>query len=217
MASKHTRSPVGAFRYCHVNEPDYKAVERFGPNTPLRYKVDLILPAEKADPLVAEIDALLNEKHAEVMASLTAADIKRMEKAGEKVRKKFPYSDQEDDQGNPTGSVIFHFTQNAQIKLKDGTTKTVAIAIFDKAGKAVTVKVFGGARGAVSYAPRVYYNQATKEVGVTLDFSAVQISSLGGGAARSMAPLEDDDEGGTPFFADGEADNAGGDGEDSAF
>lgn len=211
MATKYKRTAVGVLRRCHVNKPDHAAVERW--NAPLRFKAQLVLDGEKAEQLVAEIDAAINAKYEAAEAELSAADLKRMAKEGKKLTRRYPYQELEDEKGNPTGEVAFSFTQNVVIKLKDKTEKTRRIAIYDSAGKPMQAEVWGGTRASVFYNVRAYYNPATMEAGATLDFSGVQVSELRGPGGGGVAPLDEDDR---HCFADEAPSGTDADGEDGS-
>jgi len=89
--------------------------------------------------------------------------------------KYYPYVVEEDDQGAPTGNIIFKFKQNAVIKLRDGGTKTFQVGIRDSANKATDANVYGGCTMRTLYAPRNVKLATAKQFGVRLDFSMVQL------------------------------------------
>lgn len=192
-------SPIGLGRYTWINKPDTKF------NADGLYKTDLILDGEEAAKFKALIDA-----------QCEAALVSETEDMTPGERKKWavylPYEVEEDDDGNPTGRIIFQFRQNAVIHLKDGTTKEIRIAIFDAADKAVDVPVFGGSKLRVLYRARPIKIASLKKAGVRLDFLKVQVIAL---AERSQESGFGAVEGG--YVAEEEEETTGGFGaQDSA-
>lgn len=103
----------------------------------------------------------------------------------------YPYEVLEDDEGNATGDIVFHYKQNATIKLKDGTTKHVKIGIQDSAGKDMHKPLFFGTELRTMFAYRAIKMVSTKQAGVRLDFSMVQVLKLGtGGGNKGFGAVE---------------------------
>lgn len=97
-----------------------------------------------------------------------------------------PFEDITDDEtGEPTGATKFDFKQNAKIKDRDtGELKPVKIEIRDSQDKPVTgVVIYSGSIGRIMYSMRKIVMTSSKQIGVRLDFSKVQIKELktGGG------------------------------------
>lgn len=110
-----------------------------------------------------------------------------MEEKGipQKDRKKWsvyvPYERLEDDDGNPTGEIQFEFKQNATLKSRDGEEIKVKIALKDSADNDLNKPIFGGSRLRFKYSPRAIVMTGLKQVGVRLDFAAVQVIELAEG------------------------------------
>lgn len=172
MAKKtvYRDSAFGTAVYPHLNTPDGK----FNPDNPL-FKVSLRVPLEEAQPMMDIIKADAEAAFEEVTADMTPKDKKAYSLY-------LPYELEEDDEGNATGYVLFFFKQNSVIKLKDGTTKTIKIGIYDAAGKPMTKIVFGGSDIRVNYSTRLIKVAGKKEAGVRLDFGRVQVRKLGEGS-----------------------------------
>ena len=162
-----------------INKPDTKY------NEAGLYKVDLLLSGKEAEEEKARIDQAAEAAFEEMTAEMTPGE-----------RKKWsiyrPYEAQEDDEGNPTGLTVFSFRQNATIRLKDSTTKAIKISIQDAKGKDTSAAIFGGSIIRVRYTMRPIKMVSTKQIGVRLDFSMVQIKKLGtGSGGRGFGAIED--------------------------
>lgn len=164
MGSKYKQSPIGTGRHCWVNRPDIKY------NADGLYHAELVVGGEEAQTYKAEIDAEVERAYAEEVESngLKPAEAKKWSKY-------FPYTVEEDDQGAPTGNVIFKYKQNAKIKLKDGSVKSFEIGIRDAKNQPSTANVFGGCTMRVLYSARNVKLATAKQFGVRLDFSMVQL------------------------------------------
>lgn len=182
----YRQSPIGIARYCWVNKPDVKF------NADGVYKTDLVLEGEEAEAFRAELEAASQEAFEEITGEMPAG-----------VRKKwsvyFPFVVEEDeDNGNPTGRIIFRFKQNAKIRLKDGEVKHVKIGLRDSRNKVITTNVFGGSTIRVLFATRPIKLETAKQAGVKLDFSMVQLikasESSGGGFDEVEGGYVDDGE-----------------------
>lgn len=163
--SPYRPSPIGIARYPWLNKPDVKF------NADGLFKVELVLSGEEAQAFKALIDKAAEEAHAEYTAEMTAGD-----------RKKWSlytlYEVEEDEAGNPTGDIHFHFKQNAVIKLRDGETKPISIGLYDSRDEPTTAQVYGGSTIRVLYKTRLIPMTASKQVGVRLDFLKVQVIKL---------------------------------------
>lgn len=159
-------SPIGISRYVWVNKPDTKF------NAEGLYKLGLApLDGAEAAKFKEQIDEAAGVAFNEETADMTAGE-----------RKKWslyvPYTEEEDDEGNPTGRIWFQFKQNATIKLRDGTVKEIQIGIFDAADKRIALDVYGGSTVRVMYRPRAVRIATNKQAGVRLDFCKVQVIQL---------------------------------------
>jgi hypothetical protein len=161
--SRYRQSPVGIARFAWVNRPDVKY------NQDGVYHTALVLEGEEADKFRTELDALAEEGFKETTADLTPAERKKWNKY-------VPYEVEEDpDNGNPTGRIIFKFKQNAKVRLHDGTVKAINIGIRDSKNKEITADVWGGSTIKVLWAPRTVKVTGTKQAGVRMDFCMVQL------------------------------------------
>lgn len=168
MGTKYKTSPIGTARHCWINRPDTKF------NADGLYHTKLVLEGDDAAAFKAEIDADVERAYTEEADKAVSEGMKPAEL--KKWSKYYPYEVETDDEnGNPTGRVIFVFKQNAQIRLKDGTVKPFEVGIRDRKNKAINDNVFGGAEIRVLYAPRAIKMATAKQFGVRLDFSMVQL------------------------------------------
>ncbi len=189
MARKYFTSPPGPFVHPWINKPDTKFAPAGSAGV---YKVGLKLSGAPAEALKEKVDA-------ECQAAFDAYAEEKGLTPGEKKKWSvyYPYEVLEDDDGTPTGEIVFDFKQNAELTLKTGEKVRVEIARKDSKDKDMDPKtpIFGGTTGRIRYSMRPIPMVSTKQVGVRLDFAAVQVikmaeRSAGGG---SFGAVEDDD------------------------
>lgn len=175
-ARTYQMSPFGVAVHPWINKPDTKFNE-LG-----LYKVGLLLSGPEAIAFKEAIDRAAQEGFDTIMQEM--ADQSKAFTPGE--RKKWslyvPYEEKEDADGNKTGDIEFDFKQNAKIKLRDGSTKDVTIAIKDANNSDMHKPVFGGSVLRTMFAFRPIKMTSSKQAGVRLDFAAVQVRQLGTGA-----------------------------------
>lgn len=195
-------SPFGTGIHLHLNKPD----DKFGPPV---YKGKLKLEGQAAEDFAAIIDADAKAAFEEYFETGEGKDMTPGQR--KKVTLYTPYDREEDDEGNPTGAILFEFKQNAKIKLKDGTVKDIPMPIHDSKDVATRALVFGGSTIRFMYAPRLIKVPATNQVGVRLDFAKVQVRKLAdrsaGGGGFGVDEEGEFDGGG--FGSDPEGDTGG--------
>lgn len=176
MAQKRAKkprfvSPAGVLVFPHLNRPDTK----FKDDGEYHCKLRL------SDAEFADLKARIDEK--------TEAAVEEAKTENPKVKKQittyFPYQEETDDDGEPTGNWLVSFKQNAKIRLRDGTVKAVTIPIFDSQGNVVDTDVWGGSVAKVSFTFRNIWVAGTKTAGVRLDLGAAQIIKLVQGGQQS--------------------------------
>lgn len=167
--STYQPSPFGTGQHLWVNKPDTKF------NDAGVFKAPILLTGAKAQKFKEEVDAQAQAFFDEITADMTPGERKKWSVY-------YPYEELEDDQGEKTGAIVFHFKQNATIKLRDGTTKTVKIGIQDSAGKDMHKPLFFGTELRTMFAYRAIKMVSTKQAGARLDFSMVQVIKLGTGS-----------------------------------
>lgn len=194
MTTIYKDSPYGEAIYPHLNAPDTKFDER---GTGGEYKVDLAVDGDKGgEELFNTVSAASQQAFDDWMA-----DPEKGGKLPKLKREEFRVYcparvERDENTGEPTGRYIFDFRQNAKIKLRDGTLKAITIGLYDSTGKgAVTKGIWSGSVLRVRYALRAIPMPGLKQVGVRLDFAAVQVRKLAGGN-KSAQGFGADPEGG---------------------
>tara|TARA_R110000764_G_scaffold65147_1_gene136645 strand:- start:1236 stop:1916 length:681 start_codon:yes stop_codon:yes gene_type:complete len=153
MAIQNVTTPTGVALYPWLTKPDTKFNEEG------EYKVNLVLSKEDAQPLLKVINSVFEENLKEEIKKQKKKDIKTANP---------PYSEQFDDDGKPTGNLIFKFKSKAAYKP----------AIFDAQNNPmVDPPVWGGSEikvnaGLYPYASPLY------GAGVSLKIRAVQVIRL---------------------------------------
>lgn len=181
--SKYYDSPFGIADHPHINKPDTK----FNPDNPV-FKLGLDVAGEEAEKLASKIDA---EAQAAFNAFFEEGEGKSLTPAE---RKKFsvylPYERLEDDEGNPTGVIRFHFKQNQKLRLRDGTTKLIQIGLYDAAGNEMDKLVRHGSEVRLRFSIRPIPMKSLKQVGSRLDFAMVQVRKLAEGGPRGFGAVD---------------------------
>jgi len=163
MAQANTfTTPKGIAQYPHLSKPDDKF------SKPGDYKVNLILSAEEAAPIIEQINAAFAEN---MQAEMKKQNKKELKAANP------PYMEELGDDGQLTGNVIFKFKSTAAYKP----------AIFDAKGKPMMESnIWGGSEIRVNSTIGAYY-VATIGVGVALRIRAVQVIRLVEGSAEGAS------------------------------
>jgi len=172
-------TPKATLKYPKLIEPETK----FSPEG--HYKVTAVIPADEADYMSAQLDALY-EAH---KASLKA------QAPGQKFKAVDPSFGYEDVDGKPC------FTISVKMKAKgmdrDGRAWSAAPALFDASGAPVKDRdalrgMWSGTTGRVSFEACPFYQPAIG-AGITLRLKAVQILDLveSGGSANSFGFQEE--------------------------
>ncbi len=183
-------SPFGIAVHPWLNAPDTKF------NAEGLFKVGLRLTGEDAENLKAKLDRASQEAFDDFFENGEGSKMTPAER--KKISIYVPYEVEEDPQtGEPTGAIVFHFKQNAVIKIRaTGENKKIIIGIYDAAGKPMTKRIYGGSEIRVNYAIRPIPMKALKQVGVKLDFGRVQVKRLaaytGGAGFGAVEGYEDD-------------------------
>jgi hypothetical protein len=155
-------SPEGVSQYAWLTQPDTK-FDKDG-----HYKVNLVVPTDKAASLIKQIDDEMKKSVAIAQESNNGKNIKQANA---------PYEEEMID-GNPTGNTIFKFKRKAQIIAKDGKVIPFKVALFDSSGvPLVDTNVWSGSIMKVS-AELVHWYTAMAGAGVSLRLRAAQITEL---------------------------------------
>lgn len=165
MANLNTKivTPPGVSQYAFLNSPDTR-FDEVGV-----YKTNLIVDTDKASSLITSINKEIEKS---VTLAKEKAKGKQIKKAPE------PFFEEVDDEGNPTGKIVFKFKCKAQITTKDGKLIPNRVAIFDSALKPmVDSNVWSGSELKVS-AELIPYYTAMAGAGVSMRLKAVQVLTL---------------------------------------
>lgn len=153
MAKTTITTPTGVALYPWLNKPDTEY------NKDGEYKVNLVLSQKDAKPIIDSINEIFSENIKNEMKKQNKKTIKTANP---------PYADELDDDGKPTGNIIFKFKSKAAYKP----------AIFDASGETViNPQIWGGSEIRVNAALYPYF-VSTIGAGVSLKLRAVQVIAL---------------------------------------
>tara|TARA_Y100001937_G_C7134332_1_gene339144 strand:- start:5164 stop:5835 length:672 start_codon:yes stop_codon:yes gene_type:complete len=153
MAKQTITTPTGVALYPWLSKPDTEY------NKDGEYKVNLVLSKKEAQPIIDTINEVFSENLKD--------ELKKQKKKTIKTANP-PYADELDDDGKPTGNVIFKFKSKAAYKP----------AIFDAGGDTLTdTQIWGGSEIRVNAALYPYF-VSTIGAGVSLKLRAVQVIAL---------------------------------------
>lgn len=165
MGSHYKPSPQGEAIHPWINKPDTKY------NAEGLFHVDLAVSGQEGQDMMEEVRL---ESDAAFERIVAEKELKPAE--AKKWSTYYPYTVEEDEEGKPTGRVIFKFKQNAKIRQPDGAMKKFIMGIRDSADKALKdVNIFPGAILRAMWKARAVTMSGTKQIGVRLDFSMVQV------------------------------------------
>ena len=173
----------GALSWVFVNGDG--SLNSMGDTPKYEYKATVILPKEKAQPFMDQLNDFWLEYN-----------------SGKKVKaKSLGYKVVEDEEGNETGDVTFTFKTNTAFKTKKGEDVPTVVKIFRGNGADITnvyhdagKKAGNGSEGIVHGTMAVYDRNAAAR-GITLYLSAVQFTKFVeyAGSIEVDAVTEEDD------------------------
>lgn len=172
MKNKYTKivTPKGFAQYPWLSSPDTKFSE-IG-----EYKTNLILNKKDAQDIVKSIEGVREES---MKLAAEKSNGKKVKQADA------PYFDEVDEEGKPTGNVIFKFKCKAKVTTKSGDTFENKPTLFDAKGKPMlNVNVWGGSEIKVS-AELIPYFTSMVGAGVSMRLRAAQIINLIEGGSNS--------------------------------
>lgn len=160
-------SPKGKALWCKVTEPDRK----FDPEGTL--STSLVLDPNEPDvqAFIEKLEALQDQAFEETKETLGA-------KASQ-VRKRPFYVDHTDQEGNPTGNIVFKFAlKNVDARKAQG--RASEIVVVDSHKQAVNPVPLVGNDSLVRVASFVYpyYMAVSKEIGISFMWTKMQIIEL---------------------------------------
>jgi len=142
--------------------------------------VDLRVSEADAQELMDKLNEIVEPFYEETKASL------KTKKKREALKMSVPFWEEEDEEGEPTGNVIFRFKSKAVGKNnKTGETWKNQVALFDGKGKPTKVKVGGGSTIKVAAEVVPFHMASNDAAGVTLRLKAVQVIELSEFGSRS--------------------------------
>lgn len=204
---KQITTPTGMATYPFLTRPNTKF------DSDGEYKVNLILPLDKARGLMQEIDEAMNE-------SFDKAKAENPKKAKSIRLAKPPYTEVTDDDGNETGEVQFAFKMKAKITPRNGGQPfEVRPAIYDATGKPIPqneLKIASGSKVKVC-AELVPFFTDLVGAGITLRLKAVQIIELVEYQGVSAERFGFGSEEGYTFGSDDTADSSEGNDDEADF
>ena len=163
-------SPAGTAAYAWLTKPDTKF------NADGDYKTNLIVPEADAASFIGKLEELRDEYQGDVLEN---TDDKAKVSKLKKYNVADVYEEEMDEEGEPTGNVIFKFKQRAVIRPKGKDPFEKTVALFDAKGKKLSgVNPGGGSRIKVSFEPVGYCMDSTKTFGLSLRLNAVQVIEL---------------------------------------
>ena len=183
------QTPVGVFKFCHLNKPDTKF------NADGEFNVSVVMDAD--EPAVKAMVAKLTKEHAkaveaaeEAWAEISVPNKKKLAAKGIKGVIPLPFYEEEyDENDQPTGNIIMRFKTKAQFKDRNTGKMTQKVVPFvDGKGQTIPTKkrplVYGGTTGRVDFTTSSYFIAAQGTAGLSLYLNKVQIATLvssGGG------------------------------------
>ena len=146
-------TPKGIAAYPWLSRPDTKFSEEG------EYKVNLILSKENAAPIIKTIVGVFEDNYKEQL---------KIQKKETLVKASPPFTEELDDNGKPTGNIIFKFKSKAAYKP----------AIFDAQGNTlIDPPIWGGSEVKVNAVLYPYFSPMNG-AGVSLKIRAVQVIKL---------------------------------------
>jgi hypothetical protein len=172
MKNKYTKivTPIGVAQYPWLTQADTKFSE-VG-----EYKTNLIVNKKDAQEVIKIIDTAREESTKNAVEQSKGKKVKVADA---------PYYDEVDDDGKPTGNVIFKFKCKAKVTTKSGESFENKPTLFDAKGKPMlNVNVWGGSEIKVS-AELIPYFTSMVGAGVSMRLRAAQIIKLIEGGSNS--------------------------------
>jgi len=160
--TKTIKTPIGELRWVFITG-DGSFNEMSGND---EYRVSVVLPKEKALPLIKEIKSFF------------------VENFGEKAKpKSLGYKPEEDENGDETGNYIFTFKTRVYFNKKDGSKQKVVIRVFRANGEEITKQYHAKELLAANGSEGIVYGvmspyEKNKMKGVSLYLQAVQFTKF---------------------------------------
>lgn len=192
-------TPIGVFKYAHLNKADtrYKEEGEFS------VTVALDKDDEATAAFIEKIDALVEKQQEAADEGFENASPKQKaawKKRGITEPTVMPwYEDELDDEGDPTGRVLFKFKTKASFQNKEGKTVKKTVTLVDGRGEVIPAKkrplVYAGTEGRVAFSVGYAFIAKDAEAFMSLYLNQVQITKLvsGGGGTSAFGAVDDSD------------------------
>lgn len=158
----------GTAKWAKISAPDTKF------NTDGEYSVQVVLPVAAAQEIIEHLEEVRDAFQAEFIKD------PKNKKILKTIKIKEVFEEETDEDGNPSGNVVFRTKMKAVIKsAKTGKTYEQKPAVVDaKRTPMKDANVGNGSVIKVAVEPAAYFMQSSKEIGVTLRLKAVQVLTL---------------------------------------
>lgn len=177
MARKNFISPKGEARWASVVNPTQFKDDDGKPTGDPFFCVDLVMNAsdEECQAFMETIDEMVEESY--------QTALKNNPKLKKTIKKQFPYREETDEDGEPTGSIIFKFKTGVSFEnKKTGEVVKRTVGIVDAQTQPIKnrkdLSIGNGSIIKVAYQPNNYFVKGTKLAGTSLYLQAVQILEL---------------------------------------
>lgn len=195
-------TPIGVFKYAHLNKPDTRYKEEG------EYSVTVALDKDDkaTTAFIKQIEALVEKQEEAAEAGFENASPKQKaawKKKGITEPVIMPFFDDElDEEGDPTGRVLFKFKTKATFE-KDGKTMKKTVTLVDGKGQVIPYKkrplVYAGTEGRIAFTVGFSFIAKDAEAYMSFYLNQAQITQLasGGGGTSAFGAVE-----GSDFSAD---------------
>lgn len=168
------------------------------------FKTGILLDPENAEhaAFIAKVNEAAQASFDEFMAesakeleTLKGAPKAKLKQARDEMELTTPITDEYDDEGEPTGRLIFNAKKKAAgVNKKTNKAWTATVPLFDARGTAIKsdVAIWGGSELRLEVTLFPYAMTGTKKAGVSGRLEAVQVLALSGGSAGGKFGVEED-------------------------
>jgi len=160
-------TPKGVAKFPYIQQPDTK----FDADGVFTTKLVL----NGSDPKAVEFIERITKATDEHVAKVKAEDPKKS-----KWGTSYPFTQEQNDEGQDTGNWIVKASQAAKVTTKDEKVLTFSVAVFDANAKPVdpVPAIYGGSEIKMSGDMVPFAMGSTKQIGISLRLRAVQILKL---------------------------------------
>lgn len=194
MAKNEQLKIKGLASWAKVFQPDTK-YDKKG-----IYSINVIVPEDQAAKVCERLDEIAEANAQKI--------VKEQSKLKATLSTRLPYETDYDDNGDPTGNILFKVKMKAAGTTRDGKEFTQKPLVVDAKRTPMTGDVLIGNDSVVKVAfePSPYYAAAQKQAGVTLRLKGVQVLTLKEFRGNSADTMFDEEDG---YETKAEKDNIG--------